>query len=132
MADEGTTRGVGPGPAQGVYGISVAAGLTDMDPQSLRLYEKRGLLQPSRSPGGTRLYSDDDLARLRRIAALLAAGVNLSGAGRVLELEDDNQRLETVNARLRAENRRLRRGSATVRAGDDPSRTAGDDRGGAG
>ena len=83
-------------PAQGVYGISVAADLVGMDPQSLRLYERRGLLEPARTGGGTRRYSTDDLARLERIGCLLADGLNLAGIAMVLELE-------TENARLRAE-----------------------------
>jgi MerR family transcriptional regulator/heat shock protein HspR len=88
-------------PSQGVYGISVAADLVGMDPQSLRLYERRGLLEPARTNGGTRRYSSDDLARLERIGQLLAAGLNLVGISRVLELE-------TENAQLRAEVERTR------------------------
>jgi MerR family transcriptional regulator/heat shock protein HspR len=80
-------------PAQGVYGISVAADLVGMDPQSLRLYERRGLLEPARTDGGTRRYSSDDLARLQRIRQLLAAGLNLAGISKVLELEAENARL---------------------------------------
>jgi len=60
---------------RGVYGISVAAELSGVGPQTLRLYEERGLLSPMRSPGGTRRYSDDDLVRLERITGLLAEGV---------------------------------------------------------
>jgi DNA-binding transcriptional MerR regulator len=73
-----------------VYGISVAAELVGLDPQSLRLYEQRGLLEPARTEGGTRRYSADDLDRLRRIAELLGAGLNLAGIARVLDLEADN------------------------------------------
>lgn len=80
-------------PSQGVFGISVAADMVGLDPQSLRLYERRGLLAPSRTPGGTRLYSQDDVARLRRIAELLEQGVNLAGIAKILELQDDNARL---------------------------------------
>ena len=65
--------------------------------QSLRLYESHGLLTPIRSDGGTRRYSADDLARLRRISQLVAAGVNLAGIGRILELEDDNAALLAEN-----------------------------------
>ncbi|KQC36635.1 helix-turn-helix transcriptional regulator [Frankia sp. ACN1ag] len=83
-------------PAQGVYGISVAADLVGMDPQSLRLYERRGLLEPARTDGGTRRYSSDDLARLQRIGHLLAAGLNLAGIARVLELETENARLRAA------------------------------------
>jgi len=80
-------------PTRGVYGISVAADLVGMDPQSLRLYERRGLLEPTRTDGGTRRYSSADLARLDRIGQLLAAGLNLAGIAMVLELEADNARL---------------------------------------
>jgi DNA-binding transcriptional MerR regulator len=86
--DPGT--GSGPDPARGVYGISVAAELVGLDPQSLRLYEQRGLLEPARTEGGTRRYSAEDLDRLRRIAELLGAGLNLAGIARVLDLEADN------------------------------------------
>jgi MerR family transcriptional regulator, heat shock protein HspR len=80
-------------PTQGVYGISVAADLVGMDPQSLRLYERRGLLEPARTDGGTRRYSSDDLARLERIGELLTAGLNLAGIAMVLHLETDNAHL---------------------------------------
>ena len=82
---------------QGVYGISVAAELSGIPVQSLRLYERHGLLTPIRSDGGTRRYSADDLARLRRISELVAAGVNLGGIGRILDLEDDNAELLAEN-----------------------------------
>ena len=75
--------------ARGVYAISVAAELVGSGPQNLRAYEDRGLLRPHRSPAGTRRYSEDDLARLRRIAALLDAGLNLAGVAMVLELQDE-------------------------------------------
>jgi len=78
---------------EGVYGITVAAGLVGMEVQSLRLYESRGLLKPDRTSGGTRRYSADDLARLRRIADLIAEGVNLTGIRMLLELQDENRRL---------------------------------------
>lgn len=80
-------------PAQGVFGISVAAELVGSGPQNLRLYESRGLLTPGRTPAGTRRYSEDDLDRLRRIGELLDAGLNLAGIAMVLDLEDDNTRL---------------------------------------
>src|SRR5512132_1228236 len=76
--------GPAPDPARGGYGIAVAAELVGMDPQSLRLYERRGLLEPARTDGGTRRYSSDDVDRLRRITELLAAGLNLAGIARVL------------------------------------------------
>ena len=83
-----------PDPERGVYAISVAAELVGMGSQTLRLYEQRGLLEPERSPGGTRRYSSEDLDRLRRIAALVAAGVNLTGVAMVLDLQDANARLQ--------------------------------------
>jgi DNA-binding transcriptional MerR regulator len=76
-----------------LYGIAVAADLLGVPEASLRLFESKGLLTPSRTPGGTRRYSDDDLARLHRITALRAEGVNLEGVLRVLELQDENQAL---------------------------------------
>jgi MerR family transcriptional regulator, heat shock protein HspR len=79
--------------ARGVFGITTAAELSGADPQSLRLYERRGLLEPARTDGGTRRYSADDLDRVERIRALLDAGVNLAGIALVLELQDDNARL---------------------------------------
>jgi MerR family transcriptional regulator, heat shock protein HspR len=91
-----------PPSTQGVYGISVAADLVGMGVQNLRLYEARGLLQPQRTEGGTRRYSEQDLARLRRIGALLADGLNLAGIVLVIRLEQDNARLRTENARVRA------------------------------
>jgi MerR family transcriptional regulator, heat shock protein HspR len=86
-----------PAASHGVYGISVAAELSGVPVQSLRLYESHGLLTPIRSDGGTRRYSADDLARLRRISHLVAAGVNLAGIGRILDLEDDNAALLADN-----------------------------------
>jgi MerR family transcriptional regulator/heat shock protein HspR len=80
-------------PAQGVYGISVAASLVGNAPQNLRLYEARGLLAPARSDGGTRLYSENDLERLRSIGELLEAGLNLTGIEMVFELQSANDGL---------------------------------------
>jgi DNA-binding transcriptional MerR regulator len=97
-----------PAPDQGVYGISVAAELSGVPVQSLRLYERYGLLTPARSDGGTRRYSADDLARLQRISALVDAGVNLAGIARILSLEDDNAALSAANSDLRSTNRTLR------------------------
>jgi MerR family transcriptional regulator, heat shock protein HspR len=79
--------------SRAVYGISVAADLVGMDPQSLRLYERRNLINPERTAGGTRRYSNEDIRRLRRISELLAEGLNLAGIAKVLVLQDDNQRL---------------------------------------
>jgi MerR family transcriptional regulator, heat shock protein HspR len=74
---------------RGVYGISVTAGLVGTGVQNLRLYERRGLLEPSRTDGGTRLYSRNDVVRLGRITELLEAGLNLAGVAMVLDLQDD-------------------------------------------
>lgn len=100
-----------PDPTRGVYAISVAADLVGMAPQTLRLYEERGLLEPDRTDGGTRRYSQHDLDRLHRIAQLLGDGLNLAGVAAVLGLERDN-------ARLRAENRRMRTGRRADRRSD--------------
>jgi MerR family transcriptional regulator/heat shock protein HspR len=79
---------------RGVFMISVAAELAEMHPQTLRMYEARGLIEPKRSPKGTRLYSQDDVARLRRIQEMTAElGMNLAGVERVFELEDKLARL---------------------------------------
>jgi len=85
-----TTTNAEPDPGRGVYAISVAAELVGMGSQTLRLYERRGLIEPARSGGGTRRYSSDDLDRLRRIAGLVAGGLNLAGIAMVLDLEDAN------------------------------------------
>ena len=87
------TTPASPGPVPGLFGISVAAGLVGTGVQNLRLYERRGLVQPARTSGGTRLYSEEDVVRLRRIADLLADGLNLAGVAMVLALETDNHRL---------------------------------------
>ena len=76
-------------PSQGVYGISVVSDLLGTGVQNLRAYERAGLVRPDRTPGGTRLYSPDDVARLRRVQRLLVDGLNLTGIGRVMDLEDD-------------------------------------------
>lgn len=90
--------------SRGVFMISVAAELADMHPQTLRMYEQRGLIQPQRSPRGTRLYSQDDVDRLRRIQQMTAElGLNLAGVERVLELEEQ---LEVLQRRLHAVERR--------------------------
>jgi MerR family transcriptional regulator/heat shock protein HspR len=86
---------------RGVYMISVAAQLAEMHPQTLRMYEARGLIEPGRSPKGTRLYSQDDVERLRRIQGMTAElGLNLAGVERVLDLEAEiegmHQRIEEL------------------------------------
>ena len=79
---------------RGVYMISVAAELAGMHPQTLRIYEARGLIQPKRSPKNTRLYSDEDVERLRRIQELTSElGMNLAGVERVFELEQEVARM---------------------------------------
>jgi DNA-binding transcriptional MerR regulator len=92
--------------ARPVYGISVAAELSGLGVQTLRLYEARGLIEPSRTDGGTRRYSNDDIARLDEISSLLGQGLNLAGIGRVLELQQEVRRL---NRELKSERAALRR-----------------------
>ena len=91
---------------RGVYAISVAAEMLSMQVQNLRVYERRGLVDPDRTPGGTRLYSRDDLHQLARIRDLLADGLNLAGIDRVLTLEARVSRLEHENQRLRRKERK--------------------------
>ena len=133
----------------GVYGITVAADLAGMSVQALRLYERKGLLQPVRTPGGTRRYSDNDITRLRRVADLIAEGVNLAGIARILGLEADNTALHDHNTALQERNtalhtdnsaliarnhqlRSTRRGAAPPRPGttDPPARHSVDGQGG--
>jgi MerR family transcriptional regulator/heat shock protein HspR len=95
---------------RGVFMISVAAELAEMHPQTLRMYEARGLIEPQRSPKGTRLYSQRDVEQLRRIQQMTAElGLNLAGVERVLELE---AQLEEASKRLEE----LERRSAEIRA----------------
>lgn len=96
-----------------VYVISVAARLTGVHPQTLRIYERKGLVDPERTEGGSRRYSDADLEVLRRIAELTEDGLNLAGVKRVLELEDrlaateaELQRARSLIDRLRREHKR--------------------------
>jgi MerR family transcriptional regulator/heat shock protein HspR len=84
-----------------VYIISVAAELGGVHPQTLRIYERRGLLHPYRTPGGTRRYSDGDLEQLGLIQELTADGVNLEGVRQILELRDEVERLRHQVSRLR-------------------------------
>jgi MerR family transcriptional regulator, heat shock protein HspR len=95
-----------PDPTAGVYGISVAADLVGTGVQNLRAYEKAGLVEPRRTSGGTRLYSSDDIARMRRIADLVAEGLNLNAIAIVLDLQDANERLRRENARFRSSSRK--------------------------
>jgi MerR family transcriptional regulator, heat shock protein HspR len=125
---------------RGVFMISVAAELADMHPQTLRMYETRGLIEPKRSPKGTRLYSHEDVERLRRIQEMTAElGMNLAGVERVFELEtqlesmarkvkalekradelkSEVERLEALRRELRAEVVPYVRGGALVRTAD--------------
>jgi MerR family transcriptional regulator/heat shock protein HspR len=80
-------------PARGVYAISIAADIVGTNIQNLRVYERRGLVEPSRTEGGTRLYSEADLHRLGRILELLEEGLNLAGIAKVLALEAEVDRL---------------------------------------
>lgn len=84
-----------------VYIISVAAELVGMHPQTLRVYERRGLVDPYRTPGGTRRYSQGDLDRLLLIQELSSAGVNLEGIKQILTLQNENTRLKSQVSRLR-------------------------------
>src|SRR6201986_4600405 len=123
---------------RGVFMISVAAELAEMHPQTLRMYETRGLIEPKRSPKGTRLYSHSDVERLKRIQEMTAElGLNLAGVERVFELEDilegmarkvqalerratelktEVERLEALRRELRAEIVPYTRGGALIRA----------------
>ena len=86
------------------YMISVAADLVGMHPQTLRLYESKGLVRPGRTPGGTRLYSDADLERLRLIQRLTTElGLNLAGVEQVLRLQDELRRMQVRMERLERE-----------------------------
>ena len=101
------------------YSISVAAELTGMHPQTLRIYDAKGLVCPRRTPGGTRRYSDRDVQRLRRIAQLTGElGLNLSGATHVLALEqtvaDLHRQLDALRAQLDGESRRLHQAVSAV------------------
>jgi len=113
------------------YMISVAADLVGMHPQTLRLYEAKGLVRPARTPGGTRLYSDADVDRLRLIQRLTTElGLNLAGVEQVLRLEDELRRLqarmERVERELRAEiasvHRSYRREVVLYQPGSHPAR----------
>jgi len=117
-----------------VYVISVAAELAGVHPQTLRIYERKGLLDPARTRGGNRRYSDIDIDRLRRIAELTADGLNLAGVKMVLSLEEELRRLRSDFERLRrdaleqvaAAERRHRRdlvplSQAVARFGEVPS-----------
>lgn len=98
-----------PGDGRGVYMISVAAELAGMHPQTLRIYESRGLIRPQRSPKNTRLYSDEDVERLRRIQELTTElGMNLAGVEKVFELEQELERMRRRMRNLERSAERLR------------------------
>jgi MerR family transcriptional regulator/heat shock protein HspR len=111
MASRRRTTRITVSAERGVFMISVAAELAEMHPQTLRMYEARGLIEPKRSPKGTRLYSQADVERLRRIQEMTnELGLNLAGVERVLELEEQLERasrrleqLERRSAQMRAE-----------------------------
>jgi MerR family transcriptional regulator, heat shock protein HspR len=96
-----TMRPDGREPTRAVYVISVAAELAGVHPQTLRIYERKGLVDPARTDGGSRRYSDADIDQLRRIQELTNEGLNLYGVQRVLELEAEVDRLRTELAELR-------------------------------
>jgi MerR family transcriptional regulator/heat shock protein HspR len=138
-----TTTRIEVSSSRGVFMISVAAELAEMHPQTLRMYEARGLIEPQRSPKGTRLYSQEDVDRLRRIQEMTnEAGLNLAGVERVLELEEELERaqrkvealdrratqlqaeireLEALRDRVRADIVHVPKAGALVRARDAPS-----------
>src|SRR6476660_6323986 len=107
-----------PGPDAAVYVISVAAELSGLHPQTLRAYERMGLIMPGRTGGGGRRYSHRDIELLREIATLTAGGVGIEGVRRILELEHQVAALQSRNAELQAEldaTREALRQAATVR-----------------
>jgi MerR family transcriptional regulator/heat shock protein HspR len=99
-ADDG--RSVDGSDTRAVYIISVAAELAGVHPQTLRIYEQKGLVRPHRTRGNTRRYSEADIVRLRRVQRLTAGGVNLAGAKRIIELEEEIQLLREHVAQLEA------------------------------
>ena len=96
-----------PEPTRAVYLISVAAELAGVHPQTLRIYERKGLLDPARTPGGSRRYSDDDIALIRRIQELTNEGLNLAGVQKVLALEAEIRTLRAERDQARLEVRRV-------------------------
>ncbi len=108
-ASDGRAHGRGADPMRGVYMISIAAELAGMHPQTLRIYETRGLISPKRSPKNTRLYSQEDVARLQRIQELTTElGLNLAGVERVTALERELGRTRRRADRLERELERTR------------------------
>lgn len=97
-----------------IYIISVAAELAGVHPQTLRVYERKGLVQPSRTSGNTRRYSDRDIDRLRRIQDLTNQGINLAGVERIMELENEIERMRARSDALRRDVEKLRDQLETV------------------
>jgi MerR family transcriptional regulator, heat shock protein HspR len=95
----------GPPDRRALYGMAVTTELTGVPAQNLRAYEAKGLIEPARTSGGTRRYSDHDIARVARITTLLEAGLNLKGIGYVLELEAETERLREEIERLSGKGR---------------------------
>lgn len=111
---------------RGLFSISVAAELAGLHPQTLRIYEREGLLQPVRSQGGTRRYSRNDVLRLQEIGALTGEGLNMAGVRRVLELQEETRQLQAEIARLKKLSRPdIRRGALGGTQGGRQSTTRG-------
>ena len=88
-------------PGRALYSISIAAELTGINPQMLRVYESKGLLEPQRTEGGTRRYSHNDIDKIKQITTLLQSGLNLAGVQHVLALEAETNQLRTEIEQLR-------------------------------
>ncbi|HEU4487983.1 MAG TPA: MerR family transcriptional regulator [Actinomycetota bacterium] len=110
----------GVNPDRAIYIISVAAEIADVHPQTLRIYERKGLLTPKRTQGNTRRYSERDIERLRRIQELTQEGVNLAGVTRIFELESELEELRAHYQRAREE----LDGARAQGAGDDRDQNA--------
>ena len=111
-----------PEKSRGVFAISVAAEMVSMQVQNLRVYERRGLLEPDRTAGGTRLYSHDDIDRLHRIRDLLGEGLNLAGIAHVLRLEERVRGLEDRLARTEGRSGLPNSGQVAGPGGPQPGR----------
>ena len=112
-----------PNEMEAVYVISVAASLAGMHPQTLRIYERRGLIEPFRTPGGTRRYSDADLERLSLIQDLTRQGINIEGVKRIMQLESDNEALRAEVRRLRHRLKVVEEAVITAKEASRPYRT---------
>jgi MerR family transcriptional regulator/heat shock protein HspR len=117
MKNDGTQGRHDAGTSQAVYIISVAAELAGVHPQTLRIYERKGLVRPERTQGNTRRYSEDDIERLRSIQALTEQGVNLAGVKRIMELREEIAELNHQMDRLREQLERRRAISMPGRRG---------------